>query len=324
MWIRIERAAMNFLRYFLAIVLALAGAQTNAAVLALAPTAKGNLHVVDTSSGNSTVLETVSCCAVQTGSVAADTINHRVFFIANRSDGADLFAFAYGASPSLTSHPVSLGQRVTHLAYDAANARLVGLAVTDAGAVDVIALSPTTGTVTVIGTLGASCCTLRAGVGAYAAASGIFYAVGKRAIDTNDQLLAISVATATLANAYDIGDERVGQLVVDGSTLYALSYSQSGAVMRPGTFTFAPTFAFHPIGAGTSDCCFVLAGSAAIDHAANRLTALTRSSSASGSFVIRSFSLSSGAVTVGKALTAMGLFEDSATLFDRIFADSFE
>jgi hypothetical protein len=61
-----------------------------------------------------------------------------------------------------------------------------------------------------------------------------------------------------------------------------------------------------------------------IDHATNRLTAVTRASSTSGPFVVRGFSLSSGAVTVGKTLTAMGLFEDSATLFDRIFADSFE
>jgi hypothetical protein len=313
---------MNFLRYSLAILLTFAATHVDAAVLALAPTAKGNLHVTDTATGNSTVLEAVACCAVQTGSVAADTGNHRVFFIANRTDGADLYAFAYGVSASLNSHPLSNGQRVTNLAYDSAHSRLVGLAVTDANAVDVITVAPNTGTVTVTGTLGASCCTLRAGVGAYSVTSGIFYAVGKRTGDTNDHLLAIAVDTSTLVNAYDLGSERVGQLVVDGVLLYALS--TNGTVMRPGVFGFAPAFAFAPIGTGTSDCCFVLAGAAAIDHATNRLTALTRASSASGPFVVRAFSLSSGAVTIGKAMTAMGLFEDSATLFDRIFADSFE
>jgi hypothetical protein len=154
-------------------------------------------------------------------------------------------------------------------------------------------------------------------------ASGIFYAVGKRTGDVDDQLLAIAIDSGTLSNAYDLGSERVADLVVDGTTLYALSYG-SAAVMRPGVFSFAPTFAFTPIGTGTSDCCFVLAGSAAIDHTTNRLTALTRTSSTSGPIVVRAFSLSSGAVTIGKTLTAMGLFEDSATLFDRIFADSFE
>jgi hypothetical protein len=306
----------------MAIVLTFAATHIDAAVLALAPTAKGNLHVTDTASGNSTVLETVSCCAVQAGTVAADTVNHRVFFVANRSNGADLYAIAYGASASLTSHPLSNGQRVTNLIYDTAHSRLVGLAVTDARALDVITVAPNTGTVTVTGTLGASCCSLRAGVGAYSAASGIFYAVGKRTGDTNDHLLAITVATSTLANAYDLSSERVGQLVVDGAMLYALS--TSGTVMRPGVFSFAPTFAFTPIGPGTSDCCFVLAGSATIDHATNRLAALSRASSTSGPFVVRAFSLSSGAVTLGKAITAMGLFEDSATLFDRIFANAFE
>jgi hypothetical protein len=315
---------MKLIGYALALLLTFAAAHVGAAVLALAPTAKGNLHVTDTATGNSTVVEAVSCCAVQAGSVAADTVNHRVFFIANRTDGADLYAFAYGASASLSSHPLSNGQRVTHLAYDAAHSRLVGLAVTDAGVVDVITVAPSTGTVTVTGTLGASCCTLRAGVGAYAPSAGIFYAVGKRSGDTNDQLLAIAINSGTLSNAYDLGSERIGQLVVDGSALYALSYSQSAGVMRPGVFAFAPAYAFAPIGAGTGACCFVLAGSAVIDHATNRLTAVTRASSTSGPFVVRGFSLSSGAVTVGKTLTAMGLFEDSATLFDRIFADSFE
>jgi len=315
---------MNSLRTSLALLLVLACMHAQAGVLALAPTSKGNLHVVDTASGNSTVLEAVACCAVQSGTVAADTTNHRVFFVANRSDGADLYAFAYGASPSLTSHPLSGGQRVTHLAYDTLHARLVGLAVTDAGAVEVITVGTGTGTVVVTGTLGASCCTVRAGVAAYAAGQSIFYAVGRRTGDTNDQLLAIAVDTGTLANAYDLGGERIGQLVTDAATLYALSYNTTSALMRPGRFTFAPAFAFAPIGAGTSDCCFVLAGSAAIDHATNRLTALTRASATSGPFAVRSFSLSSGAVTVGKSLTAMGLFEDSASLFDRIFADSFE
>lgn len=313
---------MNFLRFSLAVLLMLADAHASAAVLALAPTSTGNLHVVDTASGNGTVLEATACCAVQSGTVADDPANHRVFFVANRSDGADLYAFAYGSSPSIASHPLSAGQRVTHLAYDAGHAWLVGLAVTGAGTVQVINVAPATGTITVVGVLDSSCCTLRTGVGAYSAAPGIFYAVGRRTGDTTDHLLAIAVGSGTLANAYDLGTESVGQLVADGAALYAVS--SSGNVMRPGIFSFAPAFAFNAIGPGINDCCFVLAGSAAIDHVTNRLAAVTRASSAPAPFVVRAFSLSSGAVTVGKTLTAVGLFEDSATLFDRIFADGFE
>ena len=96
------------------------------------------------------------------------------------------------------------------------------------------------------------------------------------------------------------------------------------ATTRVGTFAFAPAFQFNAIGSGAGDCCFVLAGSAAIDHANNALVTLTRASSTTGAFAIRAFSLASGTVMLGKTVQAMGLFEDSAVLFDRIFADDFE
>jgi len=271
------------------------------------------------------VLEAASCCAVQVGSVTADVVNHRVLFLANHAGGsADLYTFGYGISASIAAVPVSAGVRVTHIAYDAANARLVGFAAEDAGGIDVVTVAPATGTVVSIGALGPACCTLRAGVIAYQPATATLYGVGRRSTDLNDQLLAFSAVTGLLQNAYDLGNERVAQLIADGSTLYALSYAQDTALLRPITLAFTPSFHVTPIGAGVSDCCFVLAGSAAIDHASNTLVALTRAISSSGPFAIRTFSLSTGAVSVRSTLAAMGLFEDTAVLFDRIFADSFE
>lgn len=294
-----------------------------AAVLALAPHGK-NLHVIDVATGNSTPLEAVSCCAVQAGSVAADVANDRVYFLSNRSDGADLYTFGYGVSASVHSIAITSGRRVSHLDYDPQRSRLVGFVAEDAGGIDVATVDPTSGNVVVTGALGPTCCTLRAGISAYNAGADLLYAVGRRSSDSADQLLVFSASGGTLQNAYDPGDERIVQLVVDGSSVYALSYNQTGAVLRPALITFSPTLNVAPIGAGTSSCCFVLAGPAAIDHANNALVVLTRASAADGQFAIRAFSLTDGSVGIANAATAMGLFEDNAALFDRIFADSFE
>lgn len=309
----------------LGIVLAAGAAPASAAVLALAPVANANdLHIIDVATSNATLLEASSCCAVQAGAVAADTVDHRVLFLANDSSGAQLYRFGYGVGATLTSVPISPGVRVTHLAYDAAHARLVGFAAVGGGGVDVVTLDPGSGTVTVTGAP-ANCCVLRAGVVAYFGGAGVLYGVGRRSGDTTDQLLAFSVDDGALQDAYDLGDEIVSQLVADGASLYALSYAQSTGLLRPALLTFAPAFALTPIGGGTSDCCFVLAGPAAIDHAAGALVASTRPLGATGAnFAIRAFSLSDGSVSTGNAVPAIGLFEDGAVLFDRIYADSFE
>lgn len=296
-----------------------------AAVLALSPTTQGNnLRVIDVTTRDYSLLEATSCCAVQAGTVAADVADHRVYFIANRSDGADLYAFGYGVGASLNTFPLTNGMRVTHMDYDAFQSRLVGFVAVDSGGIDTVTINPGNGNVVVTGALGPDCCTLRAGVSAYRASSGTLYAVGRRSSDSNDQLLAFSVTNGTLVNAYDLGAENVVQLVVDGGALYALSYDKVDAVLRPAQITLWPTLTLTPIGTGTSDCCFVLAGPAVIDHANNALVTLTHSSATAAPFAIQSFSLSNGAATLGNAVSAMGLFEDSVELSDRIFADGFE
>lgn len=296
-----------------------------AAVLALAPTTRGDsLHVVDVATRNATLLEAPSCCAVQAGSVAADAATHRVYFVSNDSAGAQLYTFAYAAAASVSAQPLSAGVRITHLAWDTGHARLAGFAALDGGGIELVTVAPGSGNVTVTGTLGPDCCTLRAGAIAYAAADGgTLYAVGRRSDDAGDQLLAFSVDGATLLHAYDLGNERVAQLVADGGALYALSYAQDSGLLRPALISFAPAFALQPLGPGAGECCFVLAGPAAIDHAAGTLVTLARTF-VSNQFAIRAFLLSNGRMVTGNSMPALGLFEDSAVLFDRIFADSFE
>jgi hypothetical protein len=313
--------------FLLAAVLAGLPAAAMSAVLALAPVARSNsLQVIDVATRNSTVLQATSCCAVQAGSVAADVANDRVFFLSNRSNGMDLYTFGYAASALVGSIAITSGRRVTHLNYDAPRSRLVGFVAEDAGGIDVATIDPGNGNVVLTGVLGPQCCTLRSGISAYTAGADRLYAVGRTTdqIGTGDALFVFSVDGGKLLNSYALGSESILQLVVDGSTVYALTYNNAGAATRPAVITFSPSLVLTPIGAGTSDCCFTLAGPAAIDHAHNTLVALTRSTTGAGSFFIRAFSLSDGSVTTGNSVPAMGLFEDNAVLFDRIFADSFE
>jgi len=175
----------------------------------------------------------------------------------------------------------------------------------------------------VTATTASDCCTLRAGVVAYQPGSGTLFAIGRRSGDSTDQLLAFAVGGGGLQQAYDLGGERVVQLVADGGELYGLSTAAGSDALRVGRFSFAPTVAFVPYNSGASGCCFALAGPAAIDHATGVFAALTRADSAGAPFLIRTFA-ASGAPLTGNAVAALGLFEDDVRLLDRIFADSFE
>jgi len=297
--------------------------QAFASVLAVGPTDIGSIAIVDVDSHDQVPLEIEACCAIQTGTVTADKANHRVFFIAADGGVEQLYTFVYGIPASVDSLGLSNGQRVTHLVYDPVHLRFAALVADDAGGVDPAIVSMF-GRVAVTGTLGPDCCSLRAGVAAYDAAADLFYAVGRRTTDSTDQLFAFSITQGTLLASYPLGSESVSTLLLHGGVLYALSYDAATDALRAATITFTPGFALTPIGSGAAGCCFVLAGSAALDHARNTLVALTRSSTTIEPFAIRSFSLADGTVTQGFALAANGLFEDTVPLSDRIFADDFE
>lgn len=305
------------------LVALLAVATARASVLALSPTGSGSLVVIDADTRDATLLQIPACCAVQAGTVAADTINHRVFFVGTDGGVATLYTFVYGVPARVDSIGVGSGQRVSHLAYDPIHLRLAAIIADDAGGIDLATVSPS-GSLAMSGALGPDCCQLRAGIAAYDAVADRFYAVGRRTTDTADQLFAFSIATGTLVAAYPLGSESVSALVIDGGALYALSYDAATDALRAATITFTPGFALTSIGSGTAGCCFVLAGSATLDHTRNALVALTRSSTTIEPFAIRAFSLADGNATGGNALSAHGLFEDSVPLSDRIFADDFE
>jgi len=294
-----------------------------ASVLALSPVGTDNTYVVNVDTHDAVLLQIPHCCAVQSGSVAADTLNHRVFFIANDGGFAALYIYTYGVPSSVDSIGLGSGQRVSHMVYDPLHQRLAAIIADDSGGIELATLARASGVV-VTGVLGPDCCQLRAGVAAYDAVADIFYAVGRRSTDSADQLFAFSIANGTLLAAYPLGSESVSALALDGGLLYALSYDAATDALRAATITFTPGFALTPIGSGAAGCCFVLAGSIALDHTRNALVALTRASTSAEAFAIRAFSLTDGTVMQGNALNVNGLFEDSVTLSDRIFADDFE
>jgi YD repeat-containing protein len=310
-------------RYAFALAAILACGNAVAAVLALAPHG-ANLRVIDVASGNATVLEAPACCAVQTGTVAADAANDRVFFVANATSGPQLYTFRYGVTGSISSAAIMPELRVSHLDYDAAHARLVGFAASDDGGIEIIRIATASAALSVTGALGPDCCVLRSGISAYVAAGDLLYAIGRRSTDTSDRLLAFSASGGTLQNAYDPAGARIVQLIADGSSLYALVYDEAAVTLRAAAITFAPSFTITTIGSGASNCCFVLAGPAAIDHANGAVVTLARSSSLAAASAIESFSLTTGNPTAGSTVGVFGLFEDNVALFDRIFANGFE
>ena len=78
-----------------------------AAICALTPTVQGGLHVVDVNTLDSSVAQAVDCCAVETGTVSALSANDLVYFIANSNGVAQLYAFDYGVSGTVTSIGIS-------------------------------------------------------------------------------------------------------------------------------------------------------------------------------------------------------------------------
>jgi len=295
-----------------------------AAVLALTPTASGDaLHVVDVQTLNATTQEAASCCAVQTGTVTADPDDHVLFFVANDSSGPLLYSFSYGSSTTIASVPISSGTRISQMNFDQLREQLVALVSDDNGGTDIANVDPGTGTVTTIAALGPDCCVLRQGVAAYLPLTRTLYAVGRRSTDSTDQLLAFDMADGVLAQNADLGTLRVSQLATDGISLYALVYTPSTDDLTLDQVSTA-NLGFTQIGNVASGCCFALTGPATIDVASNSFNALLRSSDGSNLSTVTSFSLNDGTMTQGNAIQAMGLFDDTAALSDRIFADGFE
>jgi hypothetical protein len=283
------------------------------------------VEVRDSISGAATGGRVPSCCAIPSGATTYDAANNRAYFVRQSGVNASIVTYNYIAG-TFREVAVSAGFRVTHLEWDAVGARLFALAIDSATEALVMAqINPVSGTLTVRATMTAPCCVLRSGVSALTTSGGTrMFAVGMAGgaeqilifnFDTNT-----GPATATIPAGFSIAE-----LVVhpQSGALFGLAHDSSAESTRLITVGTSAPFTVTPIGAGASDCCFVLAGPAAIDAAGNRLVALGAAFGATATSV-RSYNLATGVPSNGIGLTGFALFEDTGISTGVLFSDGFE
>lgn len=307
----------------------LVAADGSAAVLRVAvDEASQRIQVFDGATA-STAFVDASATSVQVGSVTADPSGNRVFFIGNRAGEQSIFQINYTTSQQALPQPWDPAFRITHMEWDASgSARLVGVA---------IRLSDDSATFVKVesnsgidlGMPEPGCCTFRAGVSAFRSTDDSFFLVGRRATDTQDHLFRFTMNPLALAQVVPIPDDvTVTELdLFGGASLIGLGYSAAAAATK--VFTTDAALTITLLGSGASNCCFVMAGSAARDTSTNQLVTLGPQNAEIQPNSPRQwgFSLSSGAIFEGMTDTnGVGLFFDTTPIFSVpvLFADGFE
>lgn len=277
-----------------------------------------------TASGEDTAFRVANCCAIANGSATFDTLGNRAFFIAQTAGAGELVSFNYvtGAQSRL---PLSGPYRVTHLEYDAGSGLLLALARDEVDDRLVMAsINPLTAQLTVRATLLEPCCELKTGVSALLPGSPTrLLAVGRSG--GAESLLSFNFTSnvGPSLSALPAG-LRLAELAVHpvSGLLFGLGLDETTGNTHAVAFGAAPGFATSLIGTGSSDCCFVLAGSATIDRLDNSLAVLGQGSGDSPR--VQRFSLADGSRTQGVGLQAHALLEDFGVRFGGLFADGFE
>lgn len=279
----------------------------------------------DTASGAATGGRAPLCCVVPSGAVSVDSANNRAYFIRQNGVDASVVTYNYVAG-TVREAALSAGFRVTHLEWDAVGGRLFGLAIDSASENLVMAqINPVSGTLTVRATLASPCCVLRAGVSALTTSGGTrMFTVGTSG--GVEQLLIFNFDTNTGPTTGTIASNlRVSELAIHPQTgvLFGLAHDTSAESTRLITVGTSAPFTIAAIGAGASDCCYVLAGPAAIERTINGLFVLSTAFGTTAPSV-RRFDLTTGTMTAGIALTGFALFEDTGVNTGALFSDGFE
>lgn len=267
---------------------------------------------------------------IQVGTVTADIVNNRAFFIGNSAGAQSLFQLNYTATTQALAQPLSTTLRITHLEWDSSGSpRLVGAAIDPADAsAKLIAIVGAS--VTDLGFADANCCVLRSGVSAFRSSDDSLFLVGRRSTDLQDQLFRFTLSPVAMAQAVAIPmDLRVSELQVNaGGQLLGLAHSTAAAATL--LFTADGALTLTTLGSGMSTCCFVMAGSAALDSVANVFVTLGPSltSAAPNPTTLWSFNTASGAIgNDPTALVGAGLFFDTTPILvagSMLFSDGFE
>ena len=277
-----------------------------------------------TATGEDTAYRVADCCVIANGSATFDTLGNRAFFIAQTAAGAELVSFNYlsGAQSRL---PLSGPYRVTHMEYDPASGQLLALARdTVDERVVMVGIQPLTGQISLRASLAEPCCELKTGVSVLLPGSPTrVLAVGRSGGE--ESLLSFDFSAGTGPSAIALPAKlRVAELAVHPASalLFGVGFNEDTGLSHAIAFGAGPGFTPTLIGAGSNDCCFVLAGSAAIDRMGNSLAVLGQGSG--GAPRVQRFSLFDGSRSEGIELQAHALLEDFGVRFGGLFADGFE
>lgn len=314
---------------FASLLLGLASTGVHAGVLRLAHDDTGTrLRVFDGATGSAAALDG-TVLGVQVGSVSADIVGDRVFFVSQSGGEQVLHALPYGASAALEQAALPPDLRVTHLEWDGSGIpRLVGIGI-DATTDATVLVQFRDGALTRLGMPQMDCCRLRAGVSAFRASDDRLFVVGRVVGDASDRLFRFDLGAApAVASAPIDADLSVLELAVgaDGE-VFALAISDTD--QRTRLVAIDAALNLTPRGDGVDDCCLILTGSTTIDPLEASLVAVGSSVGASGPDRDRlwRFDLATGAIVEdATATSAVGLFHDVGAIVagGDLFTNGFE
>lgn len=282
---------------------------------------------------------------IGSGTVAADAAHDLLYVAANPDPAgatppatASLIVGSYSAAtaPAL-SLAAPAGYYFAAVVFDAPRSSLIGALADPTGALATQVFTAETVNGAGLGPLkindtASGCCRLASGIAAWRSGVQELFLVGRRAGDTEDQLLRFDLAGGiALPDAYPIAGESVVALAVDplDDSLYGVARTAMGVthLVRITYGTAGNAATLSAIGSTPAACCYVALGAATVDvdNSGRALFALTRAADAPAAMQLTRFDLVSGANTVvNTAVEGYALWTDAAATLDRIFADDFE
>jgi hypothetical protein len=304
-------------------------ASSRAGVLLLAHDEGSQQLRIDDQGTRSAVSLSSNGIGVQAGSVAADAAANRVFFVVNAAASQTLYSLGYGSGGGVEQASLPATSRITHLEWDpSGSARLVGMAI------DTTSESPAlfefrAGAITSLGMPSPDEFRFRTGVSAFRAGDDSLFLVGRQGAETQDRLFRFVLGpTPTVSSALLDPDLDLLELATAANgEVFGLAHSRLSGTTRLALVD--ATLAVTLRGAGTPDCCYVLAGSTAIDSTGPTLVALgsPHTDEVAGESRLWRFDLATGSVldTV-TAVSSVGLFHDTSGVLPGgdVFADGFE
>lgn len=311
----------------LALALASAAAPLRAEIYVLTHDEADNATVLrDPATGFDSTGRVTDCCAIGIGTPTFDTAGDRAFFVAQGASGPELVRFDYaaGSSQRLALDPA---YTVTHLEYHGASAQLYALARDNAsGDLVMAAINPLSAQLTVRATIASPCCELKAGVSALADSGSLLMLALTETAGGDEVIQQFDFSTNALGTQIALP---AGLKLTDlirhpaSGTLWGFAHAPATGLGQPIAIGLVPGNPVALVGAGTAGCCYVQAGSAAIDQTGNQLVLIAQEAAGEAPRLMR-FSLADGNRTLGPELVGHALLQDFGLDFAQLFSDGFE